>query len=59
MGYFDDRAGLQGKVAAVIGGASGIGEAVSLALAAAGVHVALLDLREDAVPTTVAKVRAA
>jgi len=59
MGYFDDRAGLQGKVAAVIGGASGIGEAVSLALAAAGVHVALLDLREYAVPTTVAKVRAA
>lgn len=58
MGYFDDRAGLQGKVAAVIGGASGIGEAVSLALAAAGVHVALLDLREDAVPTAVAKVRA-
>ena len=59
MGFFDERAGLHGKRAAVVGGASGIGEAVSVALAQAGVDVALLDLRADAVPSIVDKVRAA
>jgi NAD(P)-dependent dehydrogenase (short-subunit alcohol dehydrogenase family) len=43
MGVLDDRAKLAGKVAAVIGGAAGIGEAVSLSLAAAGVDLAICD----------------
>ena len=33
MGYMDDRANLRGKVAIVIGGAAGIGAAVTGALA--------------------------
>jgi NAD(P)-dependent dehydrogenase (short-subunit alcohol dehydrogenase family) len=56
MSYLDSRAGLAGKVAAVVGGASGIGEAVSLALARAGVDVAVLDIRPEAVPLTVERV---
>jgi NAD(P)-dependent dehydrogenase (short-subunit alcohol dehydrogenase family) len=56
MGYLEDRAGLAGRVAAVVGGAAGIGEAVSLALARAGVDIALCDINEQAVPETSAKV---
>ena len=41
MGNLEGRANLSGRVAAVVGGATGIGEAVSLALAEAGVDVAL------------------
>lgn len=58
MGNLEGRANLSGRVAAVVGGASGIGEAVSLALAEAGVDVALCDIRADAVPGAVQKVRA-
>lgn len=58
MGFFDDRAALHGKRAAVVGGASGIGAAVSLALAQAGVEVALLDVRDADVPATVAQIKA-
>lgn len=58
MGNLDGRANLSGRVAAVVGGATGIGEAVSLALAEAGVDVALCDIRADAVPGAVQKVRA-
>lgn len=43
MGTLDARAGLAGKVAVVIGGASGIGAAVSDALGSAGVDVAFCD----------------
>ncbi len=56
MGYIDERAGLAGRVAAVVGGASGIGEAVTLALAKAGVDVALCDKNVAAIPGTVDKV---
>lgn len=58
MGNLEGRANLSGRVAAVVGGATGIGEAVSLALAEAGVDVALCDIRADAVPGAVQKVRA-
>lgn len=58
MSFLDDRAGLSGRVAAVIGGGSGIGAAVSLALARAGVDVALLDINASAVPATVQQVLA-
>ena len=56
MGYLDDRAGLAGRTAVVVGGASGIGEAVTLALAKAGVDVALCDKNVAAIPGTVDKV---
>jgi len=58
MGYLDERAGLAGRAAAVVGGASGIGEAVTLALAKAGVDVALCDKNSAAIPATVDKVTA-
>ncbi len=58
MVNLEGRANLSGRVAAVVGGATGIGEAVSLALAGAGVDVALCDIRADAVPDAVQKVRA-
>jgi NAD(P)-dependent dehydrogenase (short-subunit alcohol dehydrogenase family) len=38
---------LSGKVAAVIGGASGIGEAVTIGAANMGAHVICLDLKQD------------
>lgn len=46
MNILDDRAGLSGKVAVIIGGAAGIGAAVTRALAAAGVDVAFCDQKE-------------
>ena len=49
MGTLDARAGLAGKVAAVIGGAAGIGAAVSEALGSAGVDVALCDHNAPAI----------
>jgi NAD(P)-dependent dehydrogenase (short-subunit alcohol dehydrogenase family) len=42
-GVLERRAGLAGKVAAVLGGGGGIGRSVALALAEAGVDVALCD----------------
>src|SRR4249919_3952808 len=57
MSEIDRRANLAGKVAAVVGGASGIGEAVTLALAAAGVEIALCDIRADAVAACVQKLQ--
>lgn len=51
-GFLDARAGLAGKVAAVIGGGYGIGAAISQALAGAGVDLAILDIDGDALPGT-------
>ena len=50
--YLEARANLAGKVAAVIGGGGGIGAAVSLALARAGVDVAICDIDEAALRAT-------
>jgi 3-oxoacyl-[acyl-carrier protein] reductase len=52
MGTLDTRAGLAGKVAVVIGGASGIGAAVSDALGGAGVDVAFCDHNAAATEAT-------
>jgi NAD(P)-dependent dehydrogenase (short-subunit alcohol dehydrogenase family) len=52
VGHLDERANLGGKVAAVVGGAAGVGAAVTLALAKAGVDVAFCDVRADAVDST-------
>lgn len=49
MGLLEAHAGLAGQTAAVVGGAHGIGRAVSLGLAAAGVEVACCDCDEEAV----------
>lgn len=55
MTWWDERAGLAGTVAIVTGGAGGLGEAITLDLAANGVRVAVVD--RD--PTAVARVTAA
>jgi len=52
MSTIEQRANLNGKVAAIIGGASGIGEAVTMALAGAGVDVALCDIKSEALTPT-------
>ena len=52
QGYLDRKAGLAGKVAAIVGGGAGIGAAVTLALAGAGVEVALCDILPDAAEVT-------
>ncbi len=49
VSYLTDRAGLEGKVAVVTGGAGGLGWPISLDLARAGMHVAVCDRDEAAV----------
>ena len=44
VGTIEQRANLKGKVAAIVGGASGIGAAVTLALATVGVDIAFCDI---------------
>lgn len=56
MGLLDERANLQGKVAVVVGGAAGIGAAITTSLAAAGVDVAFCDIKTEALQTTRAAV---
>lgn len=53
----DQRAGLSGKNAAIIGGGLGIGRAVSLSLAEAGVNLAICDRDGDALESTAADAR--
>jgi NAD(P)-dependent dehydrogenase (short-subunit alcohol dehydrogenase family) len=50
-GMIDGRAGLAGKVAAIIGGAAGLGRAATLVLAEAGVDIAVCDWNEAAAET--------
>lgn len=56
MGLLDERANLAGKVAVIVGGAAGIGAAVTTALAGAGVDVAFCDIKAEALETTRAAV---
>jgi NAD(P)-dependent dehydrogenase (short-subunit alcohol dehydrogenase family) len=49
MGWFEERAALDGTVAVVTGGAGGLGEQISLDLATNGVRVAIVDIDEEAV----------
>jgi NAD(P)-dependent dehydrogenase (short-subunit alcohol dehydrogenase family) len=49
--------GLNGRVVCVTGGASGIGRAGVLALAADGAHVGIVDLRQEDIDRTLAEVR--
>src|SRR5438477_9359942 len=52
VGYLEERANLTGKVAAIVGGAKGVGAAATKALAAAGVDVAFCDVDADALERT-------
>jgi NAD(P)-dependent dehydrogenase (short-subunit alcohol dehydrogenase family) len=52
MGILDDRGQLQGKIAVVIGGALGIGEAVSRALSEGGVDLAIGDWDTESLQAT-------
>lgn len=52
MGILDERADLAGKAAVVIGGATGLGGAVSRDLARAGAHVAVCDNDAEALAQT-------
>lgn len=56
MGLLDDRAGLAGKTAIIIGGGGGIGAAISRDLAQAGVDVAICDIDADALAETAAAI---
>jgi 3-oxoacyl-[acyl-carrier protein] reductase len=49
MGWFEERAGLDGTVAVVTGGAGGLGAAIVADLAANGVRPAVIDLDDSAV----------
>jgi NAD(P)-dependent dehydrogenase (short-subunit alcohol dehydrogenase family) len=49
VGWFEERAELDGSVAVVTGGAGGLGRAIVLDLAANGVRIASIDIDGDAV----------
>lgn len=49
---------LEGRAAAIVGGGSGIGEAVAIGCAEAGAHVSCLDIDADAAARTAATIRA-
>lgn len=49
MSWFEERAGLDGTVAVVTGGAGGLGEAIVRDLAANGVRIATVDIDPEAV----------
>jgi 3-oxoacyl-[acyl-carrier protein] reductase len=59
VGFLEDRAGLAGKVAVIAGGGGGLGRAVALDFARAGVALALCDRNADLLATTVDETRAA
>lgn len=52
MSFLDERAALAGKVALVAGGGGGLGRAVALDFARAGIHLALCDRDAQALATT-------
>jgi 3-oxoacyl-[acyl-carrier protein] reductase len=56
MGFLEERAGLQGKVALVAGGGGGLGRAVALDYARAGMRLVLCDRNEELLARTVADV---
>jgi 3-oxoacyl-[acyl-carrier protein] reductase len=59
MSFLDERAGLMGKVALVAGGGGGLGEAVALDFARAGMDLALCDRDSESLARTAADCRAA
>ncbi len=59
MGHLEDRAGLQGKVALIAGGGGGLGRAVAVDFAKAGMHLVLLDKNDELLQQAVAEITAA
>jgi NAD(P)-dependent dehydrogenase (short-subunit alcohol dehydrogenase family) len=47
---------LENKIAVVTGGAQGLGQAISGALAKAGCHVAIADMKDEAAQATAAEI---
>src|SRR5579863_10543397 len=54
VGFLEERAGLAGKVALIAGGGGGLGRAVALDFARAGVDLALCDRNAGLLDATVA-----
>jgi NAD(P)-dependent dehydrogenase (short-subunit alcohol dehydrogenase family) len=54
MGHLEDRAGLAGKVAIIVGGGGGLGRACALDLGRAGVRLGLCDRNPELLAETVA-----
>jgi 3-oxoacyl-[acyl-carrier protein] reductase len=59
VSFLDERAGLAGKVAVIAGGGGGLGRAVALDFARAGVALALCDRNAELLAETVDQARAA
>jgi 3-oxoacyl-[acyl-carrier protein] reductase len=57
MTWFEERAGLDGTVAVVTGGAGGLGRAIVEDLAANAVRIALVDIDSDAAALVTARLR--
>jgi|1186.fasta_scaffold04574_2 3-oxoacyl-[acyl-carrier protein] reductase len=53
MGFLEDRAGLTGKVALIAGGGGGLGRAIALDYARAGMNLVVCDKNEELLDTTV------
>jgi len=58
MARLTDGAGLAGKRAIIVGGGDGVGRAVTLALAAAGIDIAVCDWKPEALAKTTAEAEA-
>jgi 3-oxoacyl-[acyl-carrier protein] reductase len=58
MSYLEQRLGLGGKVAVIVGGGGGLGRAIALELAAAGVSLTLCDRDEKMLDQTAAQIEA-
>jgi 3-oxoacyl-[acyl-carrier protein] reductase len=59
MGFLEDRAGLTGKVALIAGGGGGLGRAIALDYARAGMKLVLCDKNPELLEETVREVTAA
>jgi 3-oxoacyl-[acyl-carrier protein] reductase len=58
MSYLEQRLGLRGKAAVIVGGGGGLGRAIAYELAAAGVDLALCDHDDERLQETVAQIKA-
>ena len=56
MGFLEERAGLDGKVALIAGGGGGLGKAIALDFARAGMHLILCDKNVELLEATAATI---